>query len=339
MSDTLAAVLHPFAKMLLAPPGSRRGVMLRARPGPALDAAWRDRLVCEASFKPDHDSLAAAGFEVTRRLDVDGYDIGLVLLSKHKAQSLADIGRVWDLVGPGGTIVCAGRLDTGGASIARLVASVVEGVESASKHHCRIFWFRRGEVAPAILRDWATAGALREVPATGFVSCPGLHSWDHIDRGSELLAAHLPPDLGGRLADLGAGWGYLSVELLRRCPGISSLDLFEAEGAALDAAQVNLERLQPKITPRYHWHDVREGVGTAQFDAIVMNPPFHDGKDTDPALGQAFIAAAAEALVLGGRLLMVANRQLPYEGVLAQRFRRHRLMAETGLFKVIEAVR
>jgi 16S rRNA (guanine1207-N2)-methyltransferase len=52
-----------------------------------------------------------------------------------------------------------------------------------------------------------------------------------------------------------------------------------------------------------------------------MNPPFHDGKRASPALGQAFIEAAAGMLRPKGRLLMVANRHLPYEESLAQRFR------------------
>ena len=30
------------------------------------------------------------------------------------------------------------------------------------------------------------------------------------DRGSALLAAALPAKLGGKVVDLGAGWGYLS---------------------------------------------------------------------------------------------------------------------------------
>ena len=44
-----------------------------------------------------------------------------------------------------------------------------------------------------------------------------------------------------------------------------------------------------------------------------MNPPFHTRPRADPALGQAMIRKAAAALRRGGRLFMVANRQLPYE--------------------------
>src|SRR3546814_1432619 len=47
-------------------------------------------------------------------------------------------------------------------------------------------------------------------------------------RRVRVAAEHLPADLHGHAADLGAGGGYLSVELLQRCPGITALDLFEA---------------------------------------------------------------------------------------------------------------
>ncbi|MCF7675277.1 MAG: methyltransferase, partial [Akkermansiaceae bacterium] len=52
------------------------------------------------------------------------------------------------------------------------------------------------------------------------------------------------------------------------------------------------------------------------YDAIVVNPAFHRGRETAVDLGVAFIHAAAAALRRGGSLYLVANRQLPYESVL-----------------------
>ena len=67
----------------------------------------------------------------------------------------------------------------------------------------------------------------------------------------------------------------------------------------------------------FFWHDLAAETVTRRYDAVVMNPPFHRGRAADPALGQAMIGKAAAALTPGGRLLMVANRQLPYEAILA----------------------
>ena len=50
----------------------------------------------------------------------------------------------------------------------------------------------------------------------GFTTVPGVFSADAPDRGSVLLAAALPAKLPARVADLGAGWGYLSRAILAR---------------------------------------------------------------------------------------------------------------------------
>ena len=75
------------------------------------------------------------------------------------------------------------------------------------------------------------------------------------------------------------------------------------------------------------------------YDFIVSNPPFHEDRAERPELGRAFIAAASAALRAGGRLLLVANRQLPYEAELTRGFASVRTLVERDGFKVIEATR
>ena len=84
------------------------------------------------------------------------------------------------------------------------------------------------------------------------------------------------------------------------------------------------------------WHDVATGV-PGRFDAVVSNPPFHVGSRGVPALGRAFIAAAARALTRDGQFLMVANRHLPYEEALREVFGRGELLVEQSGFKVYRA--
>jgi 16S rRNA (guanine1207-N2)-methyltransferase len=69
-----------------------------------------------------------------------------------------------------------------------------------------------------------------------------------------------------------------------------------------------------------------------------MNPPFHDGKTTDPTIGLRFIGSAATGLKPGGHLWLVANRQLPYERALTELFTESRLVDERNGFKVLHAV-
>lgn len=337
MADTLKALLHPFVNDLLPLPRPGRGVFLRAEAYSGLDAAWREALICEQSFKPAHDALLKSGFRVEREVSGDGFDAALCLLTKHKVENLANLGRAWALLRPGGTLVCAGGNDVGAGSIERALRGALGGVSAVSKHHCKIFWAERTAETPAVLAEWAVAGRLQEVPETGCWSRPGLYHWNRIDEGSALLAEHLPAELSGRVADLGCGWGYLALKLLERANAIVSLDLFEAEAQALDAAQANLGRVPTTARLNYHWHDVASGLPKAAFDTIVMNPPFHVGKTTDVGLGQAFIAAAAPALAKRGRLIFVANRHLPYEAIVAKAFRRSKIVVETSGYKVIVA--
>ncbi|HRO27602.1 MAG TPA: methyltransferase, partial [Luteimonas sp.] len=164
-------------------------------------------------------------------------------------------------------------------------------------------------------------------------------AWDRIDAASGLLAQHLPATLSGHGADLGAGWGYLSTELLSRCPGVAALDVVEAELRALDCARSNLAPHTPRVALDFLWHDVTAGL-PKRYDFIVTNPPFHALRgEPRPEIGRAFIAAAANALRPGGALWLVANRQLPYEQVLDARFGSVRIVAQHGGFKVVEAVK
>ena len=163
-----------------------------------------------------------------------------------------------------------------------------------------------------------------------------MFSHDRIDRGSALLAAHLPAQLAGKVADFCAGWGYLSAELAQRAPAITGLDLYEADFEALEAARGNLAGRQGT---RFFWHDLEAERVTERYDWVVTNPPFHRGRKADPGLGQAIIRAAAAALRPGGRLVLVANRQLPYEAELARSFGAVEQLALDGGFKVLSARR
>jgi 16S rRNA (guanine1207-N2)-methyltransferase len=167
-----------------------------------------------------------------------------------------------------------------------------------------------------------------------------LFAWDRVDTASALLASQLPVTLSGRGADLGAGYGYLAAELLRRCPRVTAIDLYEAEQRALESARINLANATRDcardVAVDYFWHDVTTGL-VRQYDVIVSNPPFHQGRADQPVLGQAFIVAAANALAPDGRLWLVANRHLPYEAMLAAHFGAvHSVVVQDG-FKIIEA--
>ena len=76
-----------------------------------------------------------------------------------------------------------------------------------------------------------------------------------------------------------------------------------------------------------------------RYDALVMNPPFHQGRAAEPSIGEGMIRAASKALKPGGRLFLVANRQLPYEVMLNTCFARSGEAVRNDRFKILWAVR
>jgi 16S rRNA (guanine1207-N2)-methyltransferase len=149
-----------------------------------------------------------------------------------------------------------------------------------------------------------------------------------------LLAAALPDRMKGKGADLGAGWGFLSRAVLAR-DGVTHLDLVEADHAALDCARANIA--DPRAA--FHWADATVWRAPRLLDFVVMNPPFHRGRAADPALGEAFLAAAARSLAPDGTLWLVANRGLPYDRALNALFREVQDIGADPSFRLIRAAR
>ncbi|CAA7622053.1 16S RNA G1207 methylase RsmC [Magnetospirillum sp. LM-5] len=339
MSDPLIrALLLPFDKGLLAIP--QRAFLMRATADDALAGDWRDILVCEQGFKPEFDRLTAAGLKPVARLD-GSFPAGLVLLTKHKGENRANIARAWDLLEPGGLLMVCGANAVGAASTQREFEAAFGLDGNLSKHNARTFWCHKADgAAPAILAEWHQGGCPRAVADSGFVARAGGFSPDHVDPGSRLLMDTLPAALAGRVADLGGGWGYLAVELLRRFPAITAIDLFEAETASLEDCATNLAALVPEraacVSAR--WHDVTGGLPpTDPYDWIVTNPPFHEGAKPDPTIGQAFIKAAWKSIRRRGKLVLVANRHLPYEAELKRLFREVECLTDQAGYKVLLA--
>jgi 16S rRNA (guanine1207-N2)-methyltransferase len=329
-SKIIDALLLPFERELL--PFPQRAFLMRAEPHEALRGEWRPHLVCEQGFKPLHDRLIQAGFDTVACLE-GHFAAGLVLLTKHKAENRANMARAWSLLLPGGILVCCGANALGAASHEREAERVFGLAGSLSKHQARTFWMERGtEAAPAECAEWLEAAHPKPVEESTLVARAGCFSSDHVDKGSRLLMECLPDGVAGRVADLGAGWGYLSSEILRRFPAVTGVDLFEAEALALKDARTNLTA-DPRTA--FHWLDVGTGLPKCDpYDWIVSNPPFHEGRKADPAIGQGFIAAAWKAIRRRGKFVLVANRSLPYEAELRRRFREVTLLREADGFKV-----
>ncbi len=344
----LDALFVPFASADLDFPADVRTLFLRARVGSWLQAWPRERFVCVQTFKPFADALTQAGVAMIDARSSDTLDTYanfqcvLLLPPRQREEARAQFARAVRCAAPDGVVVASVANSEGARSAEADLEQLVGPVRTLSKHKCRVFWvtLAQANVNAALLDEWAVLDAPQTIVGGHYVSRPGLFAWNRIDPASALLASLLPATLAGRVADLGAGYGYLATEVLRRCPAINAIDLYEAEQRALDSARINVERAvlasARDVAFDILWHDVKTGL-PRHYDAIVCNPPFHQGRADQPELGQAFIAAAANALADDGSLWLVANRHLPYEATLAARFERVDTRATQHGFKVFEA--
>ena len=312
---------------LLLPDAALGGaVALFGAPGDApLDGL--DPANCEViqTFAPDVARWQARGV-VVRDAPQGRYAASIVSLPR--ARDLAEARVAQAAAVTDGLVIVDGAKTDGIEAILKALKSKLPLLGQVSKAHGKCLWF-----APdPTLQDWARPA--RAQLASGDWTAPGIFSADGPDPASEALAAALPDTLKGQFADLGAGWGWLSREVLKH-PGVKALHMVEAEKDALDCARLNVT--DPRAS--FHWDDATQWRAPTKLDGVVMNPPFHTGRKADPGLGRAFIAAAAGMLAPHGHLWMVANRHLPYETTLADLFREVAEIGGNNRFKVLHASR
>jgi 16S rRNA (guanine1207-N2)-methyltransferase len=294
-----------------------------------------ERMLCEQPYKPRATRLDEAGFHRMEALE-GPFDSVMLLPERQKEQTLADLARGLDLLKEGGTLLVSIHNDWGARRLQDNLEELTGNVEVITKNHCRAFWARKTKaVDKLLLEEWRTMADLRRVGETGFWSKPGLFAWDRIDEGSALLAAHLPERMHGNIGDLGCGWGYLSCQVLERYEDVRTLEAFDADRDAVEAARRNVGNVKVFARSKVFWQDVTIGVADRRYDFVVMNPPFHEGREADPRLGMKFIASAARALKSTGEVWLVANRQLPYEVMLTEMFDSVNIVTQQQGFKVV----
>jgi len=313
-------------------------VVYRAVNHAFLDRFSAEKLVCIQSFKPLSSRLSC--FVSPYVAETQDADIAIVIATKNKRETFYHFACAYQNLKIGGQLICACENDLGAASLQKHLNAFATELGVYSKRKSRVLSFvKTGNEAAGILTEWREKGDAKPILNTRYWGQPGIYGWNKIDAGSTLLIESLQDEkicLKGRGADFGAGYGYLSSEILKQQNHIENIDLYEAEQKALDMAAKNLSHNNTHI--KLYWADITQ-LDAKKYDWIIMNPPFHSGKKSDFALGQAFIEKAAVCLNKNGMLYMVANRQLPYEKILDVCFSKVEQIVETNVYKVIYATK
>lgn len=300
------------------------GPVVLMRPDATYDVAPlpRDAVQIVHGFYPDVAAWQGAGFPTAQIMS--NAAVAIVVVPRAKALARAMVA---EACAHAELVIVDGQKTDGVDSLFKACRKELGNLPSIPQAHGRIFWFATTDK----FASWAAPGPAKG--PHGFFTAAGVFSDGAIDAGSALLADALPSKLPARMADFGAGWGYLAGPVLAR-EGVATLDLIEAEALSLACARLNVT--DPRVS--FHWADATALDG-APYDGIVMNPPFHTGRAADPSLGRRFIQAAARKLVPHGKLWMVANRHLPYEDTLTECFRNVETIGGNGAFKLVLASR
>ena len=273
------------------------------------------------TFAPSVTDLQAAGYDVVQSVQSD-FDVAVVLLPKAKALSRHLIATAQKCT-HSGLVIVDGQKDAGIDPILKDLRKRASLGDAVSKAHGKIAWF----TGDTDLSDYFdTPKSL----ADGFKTVAGVFSADAADLASELLLSVLP-QLTGNVADLGAGWGYLTRKLTEMpTKGVIAV---EADHRAIEIARVNV----PSDKVKFVWADATVWRADEALDTVVMNPPFHNFGKADPGIGIDFIKSAVRSLKAQGDCYVVANRHLPYEQTLNDLFQNVSEVTKDNRFKVLYA--
>ncbi|MET0378973.1 MAG: methyltransferase, partial [Spongiibacteraceae bacterium] len=163
---------------------------------------------------------------------------------------------------------------------------------------------------------------------------PGVYGWQKIDAGSALLAQCLTqvwPQAPASVLDLGCGYGYLSLRIAQQWTD-ATLTATDNNVAAVHACKKNLATFSDRAEV------VLDDCAVAiekKFDAVICNPPFHQGFSVEGDLTTRFLQSARAHLHKNGRALFVVNQFIPLERKAQPLFSRVSEVSRTEGFKVL----
>lgn len=292
------------------------------------------------------NDCAAANAEAAIPAPAEGlFDV--VLLSLPKGRDLARLMflAAFRALRPGGRLYLAGANDQGiksaiGDAEMLFGPSQLLGYRSGNRIVLLTKDLAPPEELPAPYRapgltegTYATFEAAIGAERYTIFSRPGVFAWRGLDPGTQLLLEVLPVRVTDEVLDVGCGYGIIGLHAARRAAKgwvtLVDVDILAVDCARRTLAHEGVERAEVLLG------DGLAAVAGRRFSLIASNPPFHSGHETSSEMIEALVREAYAALEPRGRLVVVANRFLPYDRLLGAVFGAVETLARTPQYHVL----
>lgn len=340
------AALLAAARRIVGPrvfvmgPGITAAASWAARAG-AHVTAWTENAAEAATLRATFDAAGWPPPQLFLQDDFTGLeqatcDMALLLLPRGRALQNEAWRVAAAMLRPGGRLIFAGATCEGVDSAlpeARNVFGRSNIVVRKGGYHAGLAERPAAGEFPLPEVNYETHALTLEGAPTVLASTAGVFAPDRLDAGAAALIAGMRVAAGMCVLELGCGTGLVTLAARRRGAEVAAGDV---SARAVASTRRTLAANGFPDVP------VRLSIGAAafagqRFDAVLANPPFHQGHGMDFENARLFIAGAREALSAEGKLYLVANAFLKYEGALRQHFTHVRCIWEDRRFRVWEA--
>ena len=185
------------------------------------------------------------------------------------------------------------------------------------------------------MADWAQAYTVA-TPKGDLTICalPGVFSQNRLDVGTAVFLPFLSQVTSGKIADFGCGAGVISAYLAKLNPK-NRIFALDVDAFALTSTRMTFEK--NGLSPEQLEITAVTGIEDAPLflHAIVSNPPFHQGIQTNYDASESLCKTSRRHLKSGGELWIVANRFLNYPLLIEQSFGKCTTKADQQGFKVL----
>lgn len=266
------------------------------------------------------------------------FDQAVIFVPKSKEMLNYLLHNVASHLAKNAAIFLVGEKKGGVERAAKQLLPYGQSIKIDSARHCQ-FWQMTldATVQKKTLADWAQRYTVA-TPNGELHICalPGVFSQKNLDIGTAVLLPYLSQVTSGKIADFGCGAGVISAYLAKLNPK-NRIFAMDVDAFALASTQMTFEENQ--LTPEQIEIKAVTGIDDAPLflHAIVSNPPFHLGIQTDYNASETLCKTSRRHLKSGGELWIVANRFLNYPTLIEQNFGRCTVKTDQQGFKVLFA--